>query len=179
MKWVTSTTVEPRSRIFLISSHATRRAAGSRPVVISSRKTTSGLLTSANATKRRWRCPPEREAKEALALSLSPQSVINCFQSVEPALSEANRDRASQTWIRSGSADSWSWHPMRCRRVADSVRGLSPRTRNLPSSARRRPWRHSTVVVLPAPLGPSKPKISPRFTLKDTSSTALNAPYFL
>ena len=34
-------------------------------------------------------------------------------------------------------------------------------------------------VDLPAPFGPSKPKISSSFTLKETSSTAVNSPYFL
>ena len=33
-----------------------------------------------------------------------------------------------------------------------------------------------TVVVLPAPLGPRKPKISPRPTSNDTSSTATRSP---
>jgi hypothetical protein len=32
------------------------------------------------------------------------------------------------------------------------------------------------VVVLPAPLGPSKPNISPLFTLKETWFTAVNPP---
>ncbi|MGI8730008.1 MAG: hypothetical protein ACR2LK_08490 [Solirubrobacteraceae bacterium] len=31
----------------------------------------------------------------------------------------------------------------------------------MPESGRRRPWMHSTVVVLPAPLAPIKPTISP------------------
>ena len=35
------------------------------------------------------------------------------------------------------------------------------------------------VVVLPAPLGPSKPKISPSSTENETSSTATSEPYVL
>src|SRR6516165_1165894 len=34
-------------------------------------------------------------------------------------------------------------------------------------------------VDLPAPLGPSRPKISPCFTAKETSSTAVKSPYIL
>ena len=34
-------------------------------------------------------------------------------------------------------------------------------------------------VDFPAPFGPSSPKISPSFTLKETSSTAVKSPYFL
>ena len=47
----------------------------------------------------------------------------------------------------------------------------------MPLSARRSPSRHSTVVVFPAPLRPSSPKISPRWTSKDTPSTATVLPY--
>src|SRR3990172_7734948 len=48
-------------------SHATRRAAGSSPVVISSRNTTSGSLRSASATNSRCCWPPDR-----LALGSAP-----------------------------------------------------------------------------------------------------------
>jgi hypothetical protein len=42
--------------------------------------------------------------------------------------------------------------------VAD---GIEPRTDTRPSSGVRNPSTHSIVVVLPAPLGPIRPKISP------------------
>jgi hypothetical protein len=42
----------------------------------------------------------------------------------------------------------------------------------LPRSGFRNPSTHSIVVVLPAPLGPINPKISPSRTSNDTSSTA-------
>ena len=35
------------------------------------------------------------------------------------------------------------------------------------------------VVVLPEPLGPTKPKISPRSTTKETLSTTARRPYIL
>src|ERR1700736_6807289 len=35
------------------------------------------------------------------------------------------------------------------------------------------------VVVLPAPFGPSRPTISPRFTVNDTSSSAVTVAYTL
>jgi len=35
---------------------------------------------------------------------------------------------------------------------------------------------HSTVVVFPAPFGPMIPKISPRWTVSDTSRTATVSP---
>ena len=55
-------------------------------------------------------------------------------------------------------------------------KGSRPRTEMVPRSGLRRPSMHSMVVVFPAPLGPIKPKISPSFTSKDTSSTATVEP---
>src|ERR1700760_3193880 len=46
----------------------------------------------------------------------------------------------------------------------------------LPPSARRKPSRISTGVVLPAPLGPRKAKISPRRTSRSMPRTASWAP---
>jgi len=41
-----------------------------------------------------------------------------------------------------------------------------------PALGRMRPMRMRMVVVLPAPLGPTKPKISPRSTEKEMPSSA-------
>jgi hypothetical protein len=46
----------------------------------------------------------------------------------------------------------------------------------VPRSGARRPPTHSIVVVLPAPFGPIRPKISPGRTSNDTSSTATIEP---
>src|SRR5262249_2590131 len=43
--------------------------------------------------------------------------------------------------------------------------------------APRKPARMRRVVLFPAPFGPRKPTISPFWTLNDTSSTAVTAPY--
>ena len=48
-----------------------------------------------------------------------------------------------------------------------------------PPSGARSPSTHSIVVVLPAPFGPIRPKISPRRTVKETSSAATVGPYAL
>ncbi len=48
-----------------------------------------------------------------------------------------------------------------------------------PWSARRRPSTDSTVVVLPAPLGPTIPKISPASTMNEMPSTTVLASYAL
>src|ERR1039458_1522729 len=54
-----------------------------------------------------------------------------------------------------------------------------PSTRTLPEVGRLRPSIISNVVVFPAPLGPSTPKVSPCSTEKEMSSTAVRLPYFL
>jgi hypothetical protein len=41
------------------------------------------------------------------------------------------------------------------------------------------PARHRSVVVLPAPFGPTRPSTSPGPTVKEMRSTAVNAPYCL
>ena len=67
MKWVTSTTVTPRSRTARIRSQVSRRACGSRPVVSSSRMATRGLPTRASAIDRRCFWPPESLPNAGLA----------------------------------------------------------------------------------------------------------------
>ena len=94
-----------------------------------------------------------------------------------PGTNDANHRSASHTLIRCGSADSWSWLPIRLRSSPAWVSGSRPSTRIRPPSARRSPCRHSTVVVFPAPLRPRMPKISPRPTSKldavDDGSSAI------
>jgi hypothetical protein len=46
----------------------------------------------------------------------------------------------------------------------------------VPESAVLSPTAHSTVVVFPAPFGPSRPKIPPSATENETSSTAMVSP---
>src|SRR3954462_7398283 len=48
-----------------------------------------------------------------------------------------------------------------------------------PRSGARNPSMHSIVVVLPAPFGPMRPKISPSRTSRETLATATVLPYRL
>src|SRR5579864_3852892 len=68
---------------------------------------------------------------------------------------------------------------MRRRSRVESRHGSRPSTLTWPASERRRPCRHSTVVVLPAPFGPSSPKISPCSTSNETPSTTATPEYAL
>src|SRR4051812_31139800 len=54
-----------------------------------------------------------------------------------------------------------------------------PQSVTRPPSGRRRPMTHSSVDVLPAPFGPSRPKTSPSATSNVTPRTASTSPYRL
>src|ERR1700719_1399647 len=65
---------------------------------------------------------------------------------------------------------------MRSRTDSASVRTSKPSTQALPSLSGSRPVSILITVVLPLPLGPRKPKISPFPTRKLTPSTATKSP---
>src|SRR4051794_12398832 len=73
----------------------------------------------------------------------------------------------------------WRLIPMRGFTSSARVATSTPRTIACPPSGARSPSRISTVVVLPAPFGPSRPKISPAATWKSMPSTATMSPYRL
>src|SRR6266849_4377157 len=67
--------------------------------------------------------------------------------------------------------------PRRCRSSPASKLQRSPSTSTSPESAAVSPSQISIVVVLPAPLGPSRPKHSPVRTSSSRSSTATTSLY--
>ena len=67
----------PSERSARIMSQAARRAAGSKPVVGSSRNTSSGFPTSATPRSSRRFCPPESVFTRASRFSVSPTSSID------------------------------------------------------------------------------------------------------
>src|SRR5215213_9892302 len=69
--------------------------------------------------------------------------------------------------------------PTRARRSGERRAGSWPSTETLPLVRVRYPSRISTVVVLPAPLGPRRPNTSPRRTVKEIPRTAATSPYSL
>src|SRR5215208_5266143 len=54
----------------------------------------------------------------------------------------------------------------------------NPSTSTRPALGSERPAMMRIVVVLPAPFGPRKPKISPCSAVSDRRSTAVKSPYF-
>ena len=77
MKWVTRTTVTPRSRTSSIRSQVSRRACGSSPVVSSSRIAIRGLPTSASAIDSRCFWPPDSLPKAVLRCVVRPRSSMS------------------------------------------------------------------------------------------------------
>ena len=82
-----------------------------------------------------------------------------------PAPTARHRARSAAPCSRCGRAP-------RRGRAADPA----PATRALPPDGRSRPHSMRKMVDLPAPFGPSRPKISPRATAKLTWSTAVKSP---
>src|SRR3954449_10299914 len=76
----------------------------------------------------------------------------------------------------SSTAAFWPARPMRERSCAASRTTSRPATRALPASGERSVERMRTVVVLPAPLGPSTPRTVPGAASSSTPSSARTAP---
>src|SRR5258706_10144571 len=69
--------------------------------------------------------------------------------------------------------------PERQRRCGGCRVTSSPRNRTRPASARKSPLMRLNSVVLPAPLGPRMPSVSPRVTDNEMPSVTLSAPKLL
>src|SRR5829696_5858634 len=160
-----------------MAAQTSRRAAGSRPWVSSSRTTSCVRLSRARTRKSRCRCPPDSAPKAVRRCRASPNAASSPPTGADRG--PRNSSTASPTRNRSGSAESCCWLPTSERSRGPSTAGSSPSTRTEPPSARRSPCRHSTVVVLPAPLAPSSPTISPSATSRSTPSTTVRSPYRL
>ena len=65
---------------------------------------------------------------------------------------------------------------MRARARAGATRRFAPATCSEPLVAGNNPHSIRNVVVFPAPLGPSRPKISPRRTSNEVLATAVKSP---
>jgi hypothetical protein len=72
----------------------------------------------------------------------------------------------------SSTAAYWPDSPIRRLTSAGSDATSTPATRADPPSGRSNVVRHRTVVVLPAPFGPSNPRILPFGTAKSTPPSA-------
>ena len=110
-----------------ITSHAWRRADGSKPVVGSSRKSSSGSPTRATPTSRRRSWPPERLPARSSAFARGRRARSSPRRRAAPG-SSRRRARASRARVSSGRIrHCWSTIPIRSRQsrvgCAGSCRG--------------------------------------------------------
>ena len=132
-----STTVLPRSRSERITSQAARRAAGSKPVVGSSRKISSGSPTSASAKSSRRAWPPLSVRARRSAHSSRPGEREHLVDVARRRVQAGPvRDRLAR---RSGAGrcrSSGARCPTRARSSASASAGSCPSTRTSPRVAR-------------------------------------------
>ena len=161
-------------------SHSASRLCGSRPAVGSSRNSTAGRWKIARATISRCAIPPDSAYTEAFAQRLR----WNCSSS----WSEIRRDsgagipnsrpwkyRFSHTVSCRSSVFCWETIPISCLASAGWAITSTVPTWALPAVGTTRVVSIPAVVVLPAPFGPSSPKISPASMLRSSPSTALKS----
>ena len=178
IRCVVMNTVLPRARMPRTSSQMARRACGSRPVVSSSRNTTCGIVD-------------ERQGDEQALLLAARQrheprvALVGEAQLLEQAIAVADRllverrpqvdrlphlDALLQVRLLQLHADPFL-------QLIDVAKRIEAQHRDAcRDRAGASPSTHSMVVVLPAPFGPIRPKISPSCTSNDTSSTATVLP---
>ena len=137
--------------------HAPRRARASCACRGCSRSTSA---SAASARPSRSRSSPARLAITSVGMLRS-----------RPWNSSSSRPRS-----RSNSARSSGSTPMRAFAAIGSVHTSMPSTHTCPRSGRSSPVAMRSVVVLPAPLGPTMPKNEPRGTSRLISATAIFGP---
>ena len=174
---VVSTTATPSRRAWVTRSHAASRACGSSPALGSSRKSTSGRPTTATASASRCRCPPDSRRTGVRANASRPSRCASAPTGSGSACIAATCRSTSSARAPVGRPPSCSITPTRGRSSARWRTGSRPSTRTEPASGTRRPPQHSTVVVLPAPFGPSTAVMRPAAAVKVSPSTATVPPY--
>src|SRR5580692_9133807 len=181
-------TVSPKVRCRVRTSSSKSPAPiGSRPEVGSSRKTSSGSSANARASATRLIMPPDSsDGKRSATSGRNPT-----MPSLATVISSSNRCetlRYSRTgnWMfcrtvsEENSAPCWNRMPQRRstpRRARASAASRSmPNTSMLPLVLGTSPMMVRVSTDLPAPDGPTKPRISPRLTSRSRPSSTLVEP---
>ena len=173
--WLESSTLRwPSETKASSSSSSSSRAMGSRPAVASSKMSSLALWLSAQASCSLMPMPRERSLTFVLGSrpnrSMNPANVLRSHvgyagptsASIWPTLSVEGKGHVSST------------RPTRARRQRCVSSGASapqrcPNRRTSPASSFISPRAARIVVVLPAPLAPTKPTIWPGSTASVTS----------
>ena len=172
----------PRRPASSSTSQSSMRARGSRPVVGSSRNSTSGpgderrrqVEAAAHAARVRLRQPVGRRRRARTARAARRRGRAR-------RCARGGAARRSSRGSRGRSAARPPSRPARRgrarARTSRGVAGTSSRPRSPgPRRGRRGVVRMRTAVVLPAPFGPSRPQTVPARDLEETPSSAVFAP---
>lgn len=156
-------------------SHMSFRSSTSTPAVGSSRKRMDGSVMSAFAMSTRRFMPPERKRISSLRFSQS-ESRFRIFSTRSgfgffpwnprwyPSIFSAER--------KISRCISWGTSPIACRAARHSRLISCPSTVAVPEVLFTRPETMPMNVVFPAPFGPRRANISPRFMSMEISSRA-------
>ena len=162
-----------------MSSQVSRRPDGSRPVVGSSRKRSSGLPMIPRPTSSRRCWPPESRLIRSSRLLRQPDQLDHLVDRARVGVVAgvarehlAHRVVGLDGQLLEHDADPRAQPALRAVVGRVDAERLAP----VPPLRSRNPSRISTVVVLPAPFGPSSANTSPFFTSKLTSRTATVSP---
>ena len=178
---VVNRTVVPSSTSSLIMSQSPLRLCRSSPVVGSSRNSTGGRGTSAAATSRRRRIPPEyvrtgRSAASERSNRSRSSAALGGMADVSIWVSRPIKRRFSRP-VRFGStAANWPASPIRRRTASGSSATSCPSTAARPPSGSSTVARIRIAVVFPAPLGPRSPNTERVGTAKSIPSRAITSP---
>ena len=153
----------------------------SSPTVGSSRNSMRGMCSRPPAMSSLLRMPPEYVSTASSCFS--PISIIPMTSSIREAALPRGM-RFIRAWsmrfsrpVRNSSDDDSCWtYPMDRRTPPGSSATSMPDTRALPDVGLSRVVRIIIVVLLPAPLGPRNPNISPSSTSNVMPSTARTPP---
>src|SRR6185312_8475854 len=179
--WVVSRSVAPSPASSRITPHIRTRLVGSRPVVGSSRKSTGGRVTRPAARSSRRRMPPEysRRIRSAASTRSNWRRSSAARARASPRRRPLKRPiitRFCRPVSTSSRVASWAVTPI-WRWTARASRTTScPATRAEPASGRVSVVRMRTAVVLPAPFGPSTPRMAPRGTSRSSPASATVGP---
>mmetsp|Transcript_6811 Transcript_6811/g.19701 ORF Transcript_6811/g.19701 Transcript_6811/m.19701 type:complete len:285 (+) Transcript_6811:588-1442(+) len=182
MLCVVMRTMRSAERSSLMMPHTICRFSGSRPVVGSSRYKMGGEPMTAMPIARRRRMPPE--SCPALAEKASPSrrtaTATRCTSArrvrafVKPLVRQKN-SRCSSTVSSGQTTSNCGTMPSIEPSAWDSESMLKPPTKTWPAVLASMPLSTWIVVVLPAPLGPSSAKVSPKGIVRSRPRTAKKA----
>src|SRR5690348_14621302 len=170
----------PLSASSFTTFHTSMRASGSSPVVGSSRKRIGGVPTRLMARSSLRRIPPEYVDTRRLAASVKPKRVSKSSATWRGCLrcrSLAIMSRFSCPVNISSTAANCPVRLKDCRTWSGFDATSNPLTMAVPPSCLSSVVRILIIVVLPAPLEPSRAKMLPCSTLKLTPFKTLSSLY--